>query len=212
MGLGPFAKRLIAETSTMSARSGPSPTLLIFLILPLFGIFVALLMLVLETRQQPGAATPTFVPAVPRSVINFEAPDFELPLLDGVILASPQDYTGRPLFLNFWASWCAPCVRELPALEAFVADYSGVKNGPALLTINLGETATEISSFLEEIGVQNLPVAMDINEVVKRDYGVQNLPTTFLIDADGMVRYMKLGEMKYEDMEVYLQALKDGAP
>ena len=170
------------------------------------------MMLVLETRQQPVAAIPTFVPAVPRSVVNFEAPDFELPLLDGVTLVSPQDYTGRPLFLNFWASWCAPCVRELPALEAFVADYSGVENGPALLTINLGETAAEISSFLEEIGVRNLPVAMDINQVVKRDYGVQNLPTTFLIDADGMVRYMKLGEMKYEDMEVYLQALKDGAP
>ena len=212
MTLAPGTDKHIEQTTSKSQLASPSPTLLVLLILPLFGIFVALLMLVLDTRQQPAAAIPTFVPAVPRSVINFEAPDFELPMLDGVSLVSPSDYSGRPLFLNFWASWCAPCVRELPALEAFVADYSGVENGPALLTINLGETAAEISSFLEKIGVQNLPVAMDINQVVKRDYGVQNLPTTFLIDAGGMVRFMKLGEMKYENMEVYLQALKDGAP
>ena len=72
-------------------------------------------------------------------------------------------------------------------------------NGPALLTINLGETAAEISGFLAEIGIDDLPVAMDINEVVKRDYGVQNLPTTFVIDGEGFVRHLKLGEMKYED-------------
>ena len=191
----------------------PSPALLIFLILPLFGIFVALLMIVLEKRPQPAPApTPTFIPAPSRTVINFAAPDFELPMLDGIALVSPADYAGRPLFLNFWASWCAPCVRELPALEEFVAQYSGDDGGPALLTINLGETAAEISGFLEGIAVRNLPVAMDINQAVKRDYGVQNLPTTFVIDGDGMVRHMKLGEMKYEDMELYLQALDYGAP
>ena len=139
-------------------------------------------------------------------------PDFELPMLDGIRLVAPSDYIGRPLFLNFWASWCAPCVRELPALEAFVADYSAADDGPALLTINLGETAAEISAFLDEIGVQNLPVAMDINQVVKRDYGVQNLPTTYVIDSAGIVRHMKLGEIKYEDMELYLRALNYGAP
>ena len=198
--------------STQPARTS-SPTHLVLLILPLFGIFVALLMIVLETPAQPApAATATFIPAPSRAIINFEAPDFELPMLDGITLVSPADYAGRPLFLNFWASWCAPCVRELPALEEFVAQYSGVSGGPALLTINLGETASEISGFLQEIGVQNLPVAMDINQVVKRDYGVQNLPTTFVIDGDGIVRHMKLGEMKYEDMELYLQALDYGAP
>ena len=143
-------------------------------------------------------------------MINFQAPDFELPLIDGVTLVSPADYAGRPLFLNFWASWCAPCVRELPALAEFVAEHSGNQDGPALLTINLGETAAEISGFLAEIGVRNLPVAMDINEVVKRDYGVQNLPTTFVIDGEGMVRHMKLGEMKYEEMAIYLEALNYG--
>ncbi len=192
-------------------RSNPSPTLLVLLILPLFGIFVALLMLVLETRTL-APPSPTFAPAPPRSVVNFNAPDFELPLVDGVTLVSPSDYAGRPLFLNFWATWCAPCVRELPALEEFVAEHSADPKGPALLTINLGETAAEIRGFLADLGIENLPVAMDINQVVKRDYGVQNLPTTFVIDGEGTVRHLKLGEMKYEEMGVYLRSLENDLP
>ena len=198
-------KSLIIQSKQEKA---PSPTLLILLILPLLVIFIALLMIFLEDRNAP-AAQPTFQPAPPRTVINFRAPDFELPLLDGLTLVSPSDYAGRPLFLNFWATWCAPCVRELPALEEFVATHAADENGPALLTINLGETAAEITGFLQEIGVRNLPVAMDINQVVKRDYGVQNLPTTYVIDGSGMIRHMKLGEMKYEEMGLYLQRLRD---
>jgi len=190
------------------AKQSPSPALLILLVLPLFGIFVALLTLALETRQRPEPA-PTFAPAPPRTVVNFMAPDFELPLLDGVTLVSPSDYAGRPLFLNFWATWCQPCVRELPAFEEFIAENSADEKGPALLTINLGETAAEISAFLAEIGLQNLPVAMDINQVVKLDYGVQNLPTTFVIDGEGRVRHLKLGEMKLEEMNVYLKTLDE---
>ena len=197
-----------SNTDTSTGSKQNSPTLLTLLIIPLFGIFVALLMLALETRKQPAAVL-TFAPAPPRSVVNFKAPEFELPLLDGVTLVSPSDYAGRPLFLNFWATWCPPCVRELPAFEEFIAEHSADSNGPALLTVNLGETAAEISGFLAEIGVQNLPVAMDINQVVKLDYGVQNLPTTFVIDGEGRVRHLKLGEMKYEEMDAYLMALEE---
>ena len=189
-------------------RSNPSTTLLVLLIMPLLGIFIALLIVYLDARDAP-AAQPTFQPAPQRTVTNFRAPDFELPLLDGVTLVSPSDYAGRPLFLNFWATWCAPCVRELPALEEYVATHAAEDKGPALLTINLGETAAEITGFLAEIGVRNIPVAMDINQVVKRDYGVQNLPTTLVIDGSGMVRHTKLGEMKYEEMGLYLQQLED---
>ncbi len=192
------------------ATRSPAPTLLVLLILPLFGIFIALLMLALETRQRPEP-DPAFAPAPPRAVVNFKAPEFELPLLDGLTLVSPSDYAGRPLFLNFWATWCQPCVRELPAFEAFIAEYSENEDGPALLTINLGETAAEISGFLAEISVRNLPVAMDINQVVKLDYGVQNLPTTFVIDGEGRVRHLKLGEMKLEEMEAYLKTLDEPA-
>ncbi len=189
------------------SKHSPSPTLLLLLILPLLATLVALMMLVLELR--PGAAaTPTFAPAPPRSVLDFPAPDFQLPRLDGLTLVTPGDFAGRPLFLNFWATWCAPCVRELPALAEFAAEHSANPAGPALLTINLGEPAAQVSAFLNEIGLQNLPVALDINQVVKRDYGVQNLPTTFVIDGESIVRHLKLGEMTYDEMGIYLDALQ----
>ncbi len=204
----PAANTDTDSSSPKNAAKSPSPALLIFLILPLLGIFVALLMVVLEGRDAPQPQ-PTFAPAPPRNLINFEAPDFELPLLDGLTLVSPSDFAGRPLFLNFWATWCPPCVRELPALEEFAAIHAADDQGPALLTINLGETPAEISGFLAEIAVQNLPVALDANQIVKGDYGVQNLPTTFIIDERGLVRFMKLGEIGFEEMELYLQALAD---
>ncbi len=186
----------------------PSPVLLVFLILPLLGIFIALVMIASETQAEQNNPAQTFQPAPQRNLINFQAPDFEIPMLDGVTLVSPSDYEGRPLFINFWATWCAPCVRELPALEEFVAIHADDENGPALLTINLGETPEEIEGFLEEIGVQNLPVALDANQVIKADYGVQNLPTTYILDETGMVRFMKLGEMHFEEMGLYLQELE----
>ncbi len=201
-------------TTVSSRKIRPASTaLLILLILPLLAIFAALLMIMLESAPLAASATPTptFMPAPPRTVVNFAAPDFELPLLDGITLVSPSDYRGRPLFLNFWATWCAPCVRELPALAEFVADTSADPAGPALLTINLGETAAEITSFLAEIGIDSLPVALDINQVVKLEYGVHNLPTTFVIDSDGVIRHLKLGEMRYEDMQIYLDALEYAA-
>jgi len=187
------------------ARS-PSPTLLALLVLPLLGIFAALMMLVLESRS-PSSVQVDFVPAPPRSVLAFPAPDFELPMLDGLSLVSPEDFLGKPLFLNFWASWCQPCVRELPALAEFAADQAQLAGGAALLTINLGEGADAIRAFLAQLALDGLPIAMDINEVVKRDYGVQNLPTTFVIDSAGRVQHMKLGEVTIEELYIYMEDL-----
>jgi thiol-disulfide isomerase/thioredoxin len=185
----------------------PSPALLVFVIMPLLGLLIALVMIASESRPEDTPAVPTFEAAPIRNLINFQAPDFELPMLDGLTLVSPSDFEGRPVFINFWATWCAPCVRELPALEEFVAIHADDDNGPVLLTINLGQTSEEIEGFLEEIGVENLPVALDANQVVKADYGVQNLPTTYVLDETGMVRFMKLGEMRFEEMGLYLQEL-----
>ena len=197
-----------SEADTPNAETHrPSPALLIFLILPLLGILVAFIMIASENQTQADDPLVAFEPANQQNLINFQAPDFEIPMLDGVTLVSPSDFEGRPVFINFWATWCGPCVRELPALEEFAAIHSADENGPVLLAINIGETAEEIEGFLAEIGVENLPVALDINQVVKADYGIQNLPTTYILDENGVVRFMKLGEMRFEEMGLYLQEL-----
>ena len=185
----------------------PSKALLVFLILPLMGLFVALLMLATEGQNQPQNAQPTFQPAVQKNLLDFKAPDFELPTLDGKTLVSIGDFKGRPVFVNFWATWCIPCVRELPAFEEFISLYADDPQGPVLLAINMGETPEEIQGFLDKIGIKSIPVLLDANMVVKGDYGVQNLPTTYLVDGTGMIRAMKLGEMQFDEMGLYLADL-----
>jgi len=195
-----------AKNQPIADTERPSSALLIFLILPLAGLFVALIMVATDGQSQQDTP-PTFVPAPQRTLVDIQAPDFEIPMLDGMTLVSPSDFLGRPLFINFWATWCGPCVRELPALEEFVAIHAEEDQGPALLTINLGETPEEIRGFLKELGIEDLPVALDVNQVIKADYGVQNLPTTFIIDKSGRIHALKLGEMRFEEMGLYLQQL-----
>lgn len=185
----------------------PSKSLLILLVLPLTGLFIALLMLATEGQNQPQNPQATFQPALPKTLLNFQAPDFELPTLDGKSLVSMRDFRGRPVFVNFWATWCIPCVRELPAFEEFISLYADDPDAPVLLAINMGETAEEIQGFLDKLEISSIPILLDANQVVKADYGVQNLPTTYLIDETGMIRAMKLGEMRFDEMGLYLQEL-----
>jgi thiol-disulfide isomerase/thioredoxin len=196
-----------SQNQAIADTERPSPVLLIFLILPLAGLLVALIMVATDGQSQQAIPS-TFVSAPPKQLDNVQAPDFEIPMLDGMTLVSPSDFIGRPLFINFWATWCGPCVRELPALEEFVAIHAKDDQGPALLTINMGETPEEIKGFLEELGIEDLPVALDVNQVIKADYGVQNLPTTFVIDKSGKIHALKLGEMRFEEMGLYLQQLE----
>lgn len=187
----------------------PSKVLLIFLILPLMGLLIALLMLANEGNNQAQTLAPTFQPAIQKILVDYKAPDFELPTLDGKSLVSIGDFAGRPVFVNFWATWCIPCVRELPAFEEFISLYADDPKGPVLLAINMGETPEEIQGFLDKIGIDSIPVLLDANQVVKGDYGVQNLPTTYLVDGSGMIRAMKLGEMRFDEMGLYLQDLEN---
>ena len=182
----------------------PSRVLLIFLIFPLIGILIALVMVAVENRQAREAENynvDTVVVPI-GSVVNFPAPDFELQDLDGNTV-SLADYAGRPVFINFWATWCIPCIQELPAFEAFIDEQDEV----AVLAINFGESPEEVRTFFEGIGIENIPTVLDSGLNVKNSYGVQNLPTTFLIDAEGVVRYMKLGEMTIDKMEEFAEAL-----
>jgi len=109
----------------MRAKRNSSPTILLFLTLALFGIFIALLMIFLEDRDAP-AAQPAFQPAPQRNVINFRAPDFELPLLDGRTLVSPSVSRRSASAISRWA-WASSrsrhCCRPL-TMPAFALEGS----------------------------------------------------------------------------------------
>lgn len=184
-------------TPTPEPTGKPSPVLVIFLIVPLLGILVALLMIAAE----PPAATDSGERAT-ASLVGKPAPFFEVASLTGEPI-SLDDYEGRTLFLNFWQTTCAPCVRELPAFVEF-AENQG-EDGAAVLNVNFDETSAQIVRYFEEQGIEGVPVALDPDSDVRRTYGVVQIPVTYIIAPDGTVRFMQLGEMTVEDMEEYAE-------
>jgi thiol-disulfide isomerase/thioredoxin len=125
-------------------------------------------------------------------------PALELQSLDGK-QHQITDYRGKVLVLNFWATWCAPCVKEMPSMESLAKRLSD--QDFALLTVNFGEQPARIKPFLEKIGV-NVTVLLDPDMRASRAWVKKGLPTTFIIDADQKIRYQVLGELSWDSPEV----------
>ena len=136
------------------------------------------------TRVPDGSAS---VHAVAQ--VGFLAPDLTLMGLSGEPV-SLEEFRGQPVILNFWASWCAPCRAEMPALEQVAIRYAD--EGGVVLLVNQGERETTISDFLAEVGL-TLPVLLDSDLNATRLYRVQALPTTFFIDREGRIQDLTIG-------------------
>lgn len=114
---------------------------------------------------------------------KLKAPSFSLKGLDGRKLAF-KDIKGNPIILTFWATWCTPCREELPTLERFA---EGKKDQFTILTMAIdGENKSKVRRFVDENKI-NLTVLLDEKEQIARTYGVRMVPTTFLINREGMM-------------------------
>lgn len=125
--------------------------------------------------------------------------DFSLPvasLVPGTLARplSPGDFKGKVVFLNFWATWCGPCRMEMPSMEALYNKYK--TKGFEILAVNSGESASDVLSFMNENRLTFTPV-LDTNGSVGRAYGVQAIPTTYLIDRDGMIILRMVGSIDW---------------
>jgi thiol-disulfide isomerase/thioredoxin len=95
-----------------------------------------------------------------------------------------EDYRGKHVLLNFWATWCAPCRKEMPQLSALQTEFGG--KDFEVLTIATGRNSPEgIKKFFEEIGVTNLPRHQDPKQSLAGQMGVFGLPITVIIDPEG---------------------------
>jgi cytochrome c biogenesis protein CcmG/thiol:disulfide interchange protein DsbE len=110
-----------------------------------------------------------------------KAPQFELPRLGGEGSISSSDLHGRPVVLNFWASWCAPCREEAPLLEKAWREYRS--DGVVILGVNIKDSESDARRFVEEFDV-TYPVVRDTNLDLATDLGVHGLPETFFIDHE----------------------------
>jgi len=100
-----------------------------------------------------------------------------------------SDLRGEVVLLNFWATWCPPCVYEMPFLQQA---YEQLPDGVQVLTIDIGEKPETVAAFLEEHGL-TLPVLLDRDGAIAAAYRAYNLPTTVIIDAEGIIREYKIG-------------------
>ncbi|NNJ72856.1 MAG: TlpA family protein disulfide reductase [Enterobacterales bacterium] len=132
--------------------------------------------------------------------ISGKAQDFTLPSRSGENVRL-QELTGQVVLVNFWASWCGPCRKELPKLEELHQKYKDM--GVTILGINIDENLELSQRLLKDVEV-NFPVLYDFDNKVSKPYDISAMPSTFLIDKSGNFRYKHLGyldgyEIKYEN-------------
>lgn len=117
------------------------------------------------------------------------APNFQLPDLEGKSV-SLSDFLGSPIVVNFWASWCGPCVHEMPYIQGVYDEWSA--KGLVLLGINIGESPSKARQFMDSNHLF-FPVLLDEDGKVAELYSIRGIPTTIFIDEEGIVQVIKIG-------------------
>ncbi len=122
--------------------------------------------------------------------VGMAAPAFEARTMDGSP-ATLAAWAGKPLVIRFWADWCRFCEGEMQAIEKV---YQRLKpRGLEVIAINAGQDRKTVAAFMQKIGV-SYPALLDEESAIAKSYGVVGLPTTYFVDARGVVRVKLIGE------------------
>lgn len=148
-----------------------------------------------EEAPRPAPSGKDFLAAQALS-IGSAAPDFRLPTLDGDVVQLSA-LRGRPVLVNFWASWCGPCGSEMPALEQVARDYRG--SGLVVIGVNQLEDQATVRQFVQELGL-TFPIALDQDGTTSRQWQVYGIPQTYLIGPDGIIRKAWIGPLTHESV------------
>ncbi|ANB61065.1 TlpA family protein disulfide reductase [Anoxybacteroides amylolyticum] len=130
--------------------------------------------------------------------VSDTAPDFVLKTLDNKTVRL-SELRGKTVILNFWATWCPPCQQEMPDLEKFYNDY---KSSVEFLSVNLTsqDSREKVASFIEQYGII-FPVVLDTKGKILKLYNIQMIPTTYILDKNGVIRKKVLGPLTYKQLQ-----------
>jgi peroxiredoxin len=216
--LRPTPRRLLTASSP-SHREAPMPSVTSVtrvvadrrvrqaaLALLLGAVILGDVVLLERGKDQSGAVTQISAPGAagaqaPR--IGQPAPDFQVAGPDGQPIGLAQ-FKGRPVWINFWASWCAPCRAEFPDMDAVYRQYQD--RGLALLAISFAERPEDVQAYLERARPA-FTIGLDPPGTVAGQYRVLGLPTHIFIDAEGIVRDIRVGPMNQELMREKLAGI-----
>ncbi len=154
--------------------------------------------LVVQQTETRDVSQPTQGETQPPELVK--APDFTVYTQDGEAVQL-SDYIGKPIVLNFWASWCGPCKMEMPD---FQKQYEQLEGAVHFLMINMTdgsrETVDSASAFIQKQGY-TFPVFFDTQSYAAMTYGVYSLPTTYFINADGYAVAQATGAINEETLQ-----------
>ena len=155
--------------------------------------WIRALLFCLAALAAPALAAPALAPwsgaATPRlSLRDLEGRTHDL-----------ATYKGKVVLINFWATWCEPCRQEMPAIQR-LRDRLG-PNAFAVIAVNVDEPDARVRQFIKSTGL-DLPVVMDPGKHVTRSWGVRYLPVSFIVGADGRIRYRAVGDIEWDNETV----------
>jgi len=129
-----------------------------------------------------------------------KASQFELQNMDEEKIKL-SDYSGKVVMINFWATWCPPCIREMPSMERLYKKLEGEKF--IVLAVNQMEDEDDVFAFTGQLETDpTFPILFDKESDVSRKYGVRGLPTTYLVDKKGYLRYRAVGGRLFDHESV----------
>ncbi|KNY28091.1 TlpA family protein disulfide reductase [Pseudobacteroides cellulosolvens] len=134
-----------------------------------------------------------------------KAIDFTLSDLDGNKV-SLKDFHGKNVYLNFWATWCPPCRKEMPAIEKLYKEYKD--KGLVVLAIDLGEDKETVKNFINENNY-SFKVLLDSDQSIGSKYNISAIPVSYFIDKDGNIAAKRVGAIEEDEMRQYIKDLMD---
>ena len=169
-----------------------TPLFLLGLGLILIGASVYLIM-----QDAPLQTDLTTVPVQ----VNFSSPELTLTDIQGVT-RSLADYRGQVVLVNLWATWCPPCKAEMPTLQAYHDKYAD--KGFTVIAVNDGDPTPDVVQFVKDYQL-TFPVWLDPTYIATEDaFKTLNLPSSFVIDREGIVRLSWVGEINSKMLEKYV--------
>ena len=140
------------------------------------------------------------------AVIGEIAPDFTLVDIRDDEQVSLSQFNGQPVMLNFWATWCPPCRKEMPLLQNAYEEHQG--DGLIILTIAVSDKANNVLDFSDQHDL-TFPLLIDTKDQVAVQYKVLGIPTSYFIDSDGVIASVQVGDLTAPALDRHLEEILD---